>query len=179
MNQDKQASEDFLHAELESLKSFVRAQTNSDVTDVVQDAAMKVLSNTRGQDFYRNRNPALGTWLRRAAKHVIIDRYNHSMRYRRSKHRTVPLAKLELTADDTSPTNALTRQFEKSSVQQAIESLEDPRDKCILKLIYIDQLSHQETSRRLGIAPGSIMRFCKIAEENLKKKLFFFEEDMS
>ena len=66
-------------------------------------------------------------------------------------------------------------QKEQEDLTQAIESLEDPIENIVMRLLYINNLSWSEVERRLNCSPATIKRVVDRAFVNLSK--FFDNND--
>jgi RNA polymerase sigma-70 factor (ECF subfamily) len=142
-----------------------RLSARIDPSDVVQDALAE--ANRQLPDYLSERPLPFYPWLRQIAWNRLVDLHRrHILARRRSVDRevrdwpllsdgsTFELAR-RLVAKGSSPSVRLQREEARSRVQQALMQLSE-RDREILVLRYLEQLSTSETAAVLGIQEGAV-----------------------
>jgi RNA polymerase sigma-70 factor (ECF subfamily) len=135
-----------------------------DPSDVVQEALADAAE--RLSDYLRDRPLPFYAWLRRLAWDRLVELHRHHGRARRSVAREEPegfnlpaesVAVLveRLAASGTSPSSDLLRLELRERVRAALAAL-GPRDREVLALRYLEQLTTSETAAVLGISEGAV-----------------------
>jgi RNA polymerase sigma-70 factor (ECF subfamily) len=135
-----------------------------DPSDVVQEALADAAR--RMDEFLRDRPLSFFGWLRQLAGERLIDTHRrHVLSQRRSiarESRDLGLpddSALALTrkliANDTSPSNRLLRQEQHDQLMAALAAL-SPRDREVLVMRHLEQLSTAEIADALGITEGAV-----------------------
>jgi RNA polymerase sigma-70 factor (ECF subfamily) len=167
---DGEARQELLERYRDNLRRMVasrldrRLTSRIDPSDVVQES---LADASRRMDVYLKDRaiPFLG-WLRQLAGERIIDMHRrHILAQRRSITReirgsTVPddsegVLVRRLMASDTSPSNRMSRQELRDQVTKALAIL-SPRDREVLVMRYIEQVSTFEIGEALGITEGAV-----------------------
>lgn len=167
---DAAAREELLELYRDNLKRMVasrldrRIVSRVDPSDVVQETLAD--ASTRMDEYLRDRPlPFLG-WLRQLASERVIDTHRkHIFSQRRSITRedriggglddsSRALARRFL-ANDTSPSNRLSRKERRDQVSTALATLSS-RDREVLVMRYLEQLSAAEIAETLGITEGAV-----------------------
>jgi RNA polymerase sigma-70 factor (ECF subfamily) len=157
-----------------------RLAARVDPSDVVQDALADA-----GQDlseYLRDRSLPFYAWLRRFAWDRLVEvRRKHLLAERRCADREAPGAFAwpersaidladRLVASGTSPSQNLLRDESRRRVQAALEQL-PPRDREVLVLLYMDDLSAVEIAAILGLTEGAVRTRHLRALERLRRLL--------
>jgi RNA polymerase sigma-70 factor (ECF subfamily) len=167
---DAAARQELLERYREKLKRMVatrldrRLTSRVDPSDVVQETLAD--ASKRLDDYLRDRPlPFLG-WLRQLAGERVIDTHRrHIVSQRRSITRedriggrlddsSRALARRFL-ANDTSPSNRLSRKERRDQVMAALAALSS-RDREVLVMRYLEQLGAAEIAETLGITEGAV-----------------------
>lgn len=104
---------------------------------------------------------SLGPWLYSIARRASVDVYRKEHRYRKVN------ADHDM-ADEQGPMMEGT--WEAWQLRTALERLR-PEDRDTLRAVYFDDLSHEETARRLGIALGTVKSRVHRAQKRLAELL--------
>ncbi len=183
---DGQARQAVLIRHRERLKQMVavhldrRLAARVDPSDVVQEA---LLDAAQGLDEYLRERPVpFYPWLRRLAWERLIELHRrHLHAQRRSVKREEPLA-LHLSdesaqqlaervlASQSNPSNYAIRSERRARVRAALDRLGE-RDREVLVLRHLEQLSTRETAAVLGIREGSVKTRHLRALERLRELL--------
>jgi RNA polymerase sigma-70 factor, ECF subfamily len=142
-----------------------RLAARIDPSDVVQEA---LLAAARGLDDYLRQRPLpFYPWLRRLAwEHLIELHRQHLHAHKRSVQREEPLAAhlsdesaMQLAdrvlARQSSPSQRAMKSELRSRIRAALDRLEE-RDRDVLVLRHLEQLSTSETAAVLGIREGAV-----------------------
>ncbi|WP_165233729.1 sigma-70 family RNA polymerase sigma factor [Aquisphaera insulae] len=135
-----------------------------DPSDVVQETLAD--ASARMDDYLRERAVPFLAWLRRLAGERVIDTHRrHIGSQRRSimrENRGVDRSGEEwgslaarFMANDTSPSNRLSREERRQQVAAALTAL-PPRDREVLEMRYLEQLGAAEIAEALGITEGAV-----------------------
>jgi RNA polymerase sigma-70 factor (ECF subfamily) len=143
-----------------------RLAARLDPSDIVQEA----LADAAGglDDYLRDRPVPFYPWLRRFAWERLVELNRRHLQARRrsvAREERLDLMHLpdqsaralaeRLLAHDTSPSRRLMRQELRDRVQAALDRLE-PRDREVLMLRYLEQLSTAESAAALGVRVGAV-----------------------
>jgi RNA polymerase sigma-70 factor (ECF subfamily) len=157
-----------------------RVAARVDASDIVQEALIEAAG--RLPDYLRDPPLPLYPWLRQIAwQHLVKCHQRHIGAQRRSVARE-ERADLGLTdesaaqladylgADDTSPSGRLIRAEDCQRMRAALDLL-PPRDREVLVLRHLEQLSPSEISAVLGLSPGAVMTRHTRALERIRRLL--------
>jgi RNA polymerase sigma-70 factor, ECF subfamily len=167
---DDDARRELLEQYRDNLKRMVAARLDRrlaprvDPSDVVQETLADAAR--RMDEYLRDRPLPFFGWLRQLAGERVIDTHRrHVLAQRRSitrESRTPELSEesavelgRKLMASDTSPSNRLMRQERCDQVMAALAGL-SPRDREVLVMRHLEQLSTAEVAEALGISVGAV-----------------------
>jgi RNA polymerase sigma-70 factor, ECF subfamily len=167
---DDTARQELLERYRESVRRMIavrldrRLAPRIDPSDVVQETLAD--ASRRMDEYFGDRAiPFLG-WLRQLAKERVIDMHRrHLVSQRRSitrEDRDLDLPDdsagefvRRLAANDTSPSNRLSRRERHDRVMMALAAL-SPRHREVLVMRYLEQLGTSEIAEALGITQGAV-----------------------
>ena len=183
---DREARQQLLVRHRKRLRQMValrmdrRLTARVDPSDVVQEALADAAQEL--SDYLRTRPPPFYPWLRQLAWERLIELHRrHLHAQRRSVRREDPeflalpdesavqLAQ-RLLAPGSSPSERLLREELRDRVQAALAQL-SPRDREVLVLRHLEQLSTNETAAALGITQGAVKTRHLRALERLRSLL--------
>jgi RNA polymerase sigma-70 factor (ECF subfamily) len=138
-----------------------RLSARLDPSDLVQDTLAE--ANRRLDDYLRHRPLPFYAWLRQIAWNRMIDARRYHLRPGRTVGREEPAglpaeSALELAQRliaGEAPSTGLRRKEQQAEVRAALERLPE-RDREVLALRYLEQLSTAETAAVLGLSEGAI-----------------------
>jgi RNA polymerase sigma-70 factor (ECF subfamily) len=142
-----------------------RLAARLDPSDIVQEAL--AVAAARLDDYARERPVPFYPWLRRLAwEHLVQAGRHHLHAARRSVLREaagqagLPGGSARILVDrlvdgGTSPSRRLLRQELRRRVREALDRL-DPRDREVLVLRYLEQMSTSEIAATLGVGQGAV-----------------------
>jgi RNA polymerase sigma-70 factor (ECF subfamily) len=157
-----------------------RLAARVDPSDVVQETLAEAAKNL--SDYIRERPIPFYPWLRRLAWERLVKLHRRHLKTRmRSVTREEPNvlalpdeSALDLVsrvaASGTSPSNRLTRAEEQVRVQSALAELSE-REREVLVMRYLEQLSTREIAAALGISEGAVRTRHLRALEHLRRVL--------
>jgi RNA polymerase sigma-70 factor (ECF subfamily) len=151
-----------------------RLAARIDASDVVQEALAE--ANQHLDAYFQERPLPFYPWLRQFAWQRLRHLHRHHIDARRRSvlrevpwelplpdHSALDLAR-RMTASGTSPSRRLIRDEERERIQAALSRL-DPRDREVLVLRYLEDLSTEEIVAVLGIRAGAVkMRHVRALE---------------
>jgi len=157
-----------------------RMAARVDPSDVVQEALADAAQNL--SDYLKNRPLPFYPWLRQFAWERLLQLHRHHLQAkRRSVHRE-ELRVFDLAGDSeavlaerlvnsgTSPSGRLLAAELRERVRAALESLE-PRDREVLVLRYLEQLTSKEIAAVIGISEAAVKTRHRRALERLRRRL--------
>ena len=183
---DAAAREGLLARHSERLRKMIafrlarRLAARVDPSDVVQEVLTE--ANDKLDRYLRERPLPFYPWLRElAAEHLVTLHRRHVQAAKRSVHREEPgllalpdesLAALaeRLVTSATSPSQRLLRKEKQHRVRQALSELPE-RDREVLVLRHLEQLSVAETAEVLGVSDGAVKTRHVRALERLRNLL--------
>jgi RNA polymerase sigma-70 factor (ECF subfamily) len=183
---ETQARTDLLARHRQRLRKMVayrldrRLAARVDPSDVVQEVLVE--ANHKLDRYLQDRPLPFYPWLRElAAEHLVTLHRRHIQAARRSVQREEPglmelpdesLANLaeRLVTSTTSPSHRLMRKEKQQSVRQALDRLPE-RDREVLILRHLEQLSVADTAAVLGISEGAVKQRHVRALERLRSFL--------
>jgi RNA polymerase sigma-70 factor (ECF subfamily) len=173
--------------EMVALRLDRRLLNRLDPSDVVQDTLMD--ASRKLPEYLKHRPLPLYPWLRQLALQRLVDL--HRRHVKTKKRSVVREASLEpgalpdesaallanrVAASGTHPTARLIQQELQQRVQEALDELA-PRDRELLVMLYLEQLSIREAAQSLGITEKAVVMRHLRALERLQKRLRDVEEE--
>ncbi len=167
---DESARRALLEHYRDRLRRMVAARLDSrlapriDASDIVQETLTEAAG--RMDDFLRECALPFFGWLRFLAGQRVLKAHRHHLfTQRRSIQRESRLPELSdasamdfcrhFVADDTSPSNRMSRQEEVERVMTALEAL-SPRDREVLVMRHFEQLSTAEIAEAIGLTEAGV-----------------------
>lgn len=167
---DVEARQELLERYRDNLRRMVAARLDRrlasriDPSDVVQETLVDAAR--RMDDYLQDRAIPFFGWLRQLAGERVIDTHRrHIFSQRRSITRENRPPELvddssgalvrRIMASDTSPSNRLSRQERRDQIRKALDALSQ-RDREVLVMRYLEQISTAEMSEALGITEGAV-----------------------
>jgi RNA polymerase sigma-70 factor (ECF subfamily) len=148
-----------------SLRTRPNTAARFDESDVVQESM--VIANARLDEYLAKRPVAFYPWLRQIAWQQLVKFHEvHLEAKKRSVDREAPM-RWEINDDSmrelmdglagsvTGPSEAVMRNEMRQRMREAFKSLK-PRDREIIELLYLEQLSIREVADVLNVAVGTI-----------------------
>jgi RNA polymerase sigma-70 factor (ECF subfamily) len=170
-NGETDAVQTLLALHRERLKRMVaiyfddRLSRRADPSDVVQETLVEAAH--RLADYARKQPLPFYPWLRQLAREKLLQmKQHHFLKQKRTIRREEPLEPSDasavhlaerLAATGTRPSERLIREEERKFVRAALNRLA-PRDREILVLRYLEQLSAAEATAVLGISEDAYMK---------------------
>jgi RNA polymerase sigma-70 factor (ECF subfamily) len=153
-----------------------RLSARLDPSDLVQDTLAE--ANRRLDDYLRKRPLPFYPWLRQIAWNRMIDARRYHLRPGRTVGREEPAglpaeSALELAqrlVAGEAPSAGLRRKEQQAHVRAALESLPE-RDREVLALRYLEQLTTAEAAAVLGVSEGGVRVRVLRALRRLRKNL--------
>jgi RNA polymerase sigma-70 factor (ECF subfamily) len=139
---------------------FLRVRQAEQSEDLTQEVFLRAWHNIGS---YQYQGKSLANWLFRIAHNLIIDYYRRS-----NKTRCIPVN--EMLPADEDPVITVEERMGMSMVKQAIEGL-PARQKEVISLRFIAELSVAETAQMTGITEGSVKKLQHEALLKLKRQL--------
>lgn len=173
--------DELLARHLPALQRFVRAHVGpallakESTSDLAQSVCRELLQDLG--DFEYQGDAAFAGWLQQAALRKIIDRQRYHRAARRDPAREVAAA-AAFTRDDLerlaatlpSPSGEAMRHEELEQLQQALAAMAAP-DRQLVRMVYVDGLSHAAVARQLGISETASRKQLSRALARLSKHL--------
>ena len=165
--------------EMVALRLDRRLLGRFDPSDVVQDTLMD--ASRKLPDYLKRRPLPLYPWLRQLALERLIDLHRqHVKTKKRSVSREEPLDALpgesaallaqRVAASGTNPSARIIQQELRLRVQAALEELA-PRDRELLVMLYLEQLSIREAAQSLEITEKAVVMRHLRALDRLQRRL--------
>ncbi len=153
-------------AALARLRDALKGASFSDADDVLQRSFAKLHAQEgRALASFDGRS-SLGVWL---ASLVLREATDFARSERRARARDASTApRME---EIPSALSDLVRREEAEGLHRALEALEDPEDRLLLRLVCFERASYAAAARILGVAEGSISPMLGRAREALRRKL--------
>jgi RNA polymerase sigma-70 factor (ECF subfamily) len=147
-----------------SARLDTRLAPRVDGSDIVQETLVE--ASTRMDDYLRERRLPFFGWLRFLASERVLKAHRHHLStQRRSVSRESRLPELsdasamsfcsQFVADDTSPSNRMSRKEDMERVMSALEAL-SPRDREVLVMRHFEQLSTAEIAEAIGLTEAGV-----------------------
>ena len=143
------------------LLSFLQARLSNRqlAEEVLQDTMLAAWNNAEN---FRG-DSSVKTWL------LVIARNRAINTQRRTRPQLVDVdAVYDLASSDTGPFEAVAREFDRSTVREALYNLK-PDQREILTLFFFQHLSGPEIAEVLGISTGTVKSRLHRAKESLKR----------
>jgi RNA polymerase sigma-70 factor (ECF subfamily) len=169
-NGEKAATEELFARYRDRLRQMVavrmdpRLAARVDASDIVQEALMK--ASRKLPEYLRNEPLPLYPWLRQIAWEQLVDLHRRHVRAQKravgrqiSQHvlpdRSTMVLAERLIASGTSPSGHFARDELRDRMQTALKTL-PPRDREVLVLRHLEQLSTREVASVMGMTEGAV-----------------------
>lgn len=139
---------------------YLRVGRSDQTEDLTQEVFLRVIKHIGS---YRYKGKSFKTWLFRIAHNVVIDHYRKT-----KKSKVIPLIESITDITDEDPVATVEQRMEMLGVKQAIDNL-PPRQKEVISLRFVSELSIDETARAIGKTKGNVKKLQYEAIIKLRK----------
>jgi RNA polymerase sigma-70 factor (ECF subfamily) len=168
---DESAFEKIFEHFFDTTFRFVSRKVNpNEVEDITSEVWLKIVKSIKK---YTNTSAgSFSAWVFRIARNTIIDYYRTKKEFLSLENENDGLALIDTIPADASlmPNTILNQKYEHARIQKWIHTL-PAKQKEVIELRFIEDLSHQEISQILGKSPGNIRVIQSRAIKTLKDSI--------
>jgi RNA polymerase sigma-70 factor, ECF subfamily len=160
-DRDPQAFQELFRLYGPRIKAMMMRQ-GADATaaeDIAQEALFAVW---RKAHLFAAQKGGVATWIYTIARNLRIDRLR-----RQASSQELPEEMIDIASDDDLPDEALNRSQERERIRKVLETL-PPEQYEVVRLSYIEGLSHNEIAGVLGAPIGTVKSRMRLAYEKIR-----------
>ncbi len=142
--------------------SLKMVKDKSVAEDMTQETWMKVIKNA-------DRYSPIGSvksWILQIHRNLVMDYFRQNKRWKNNED----IEEIEISDDSESAFESLQSHEQKSAFDKVFSLLEE-RDKIVLTLVIVEELSYAEISKELGLSVGSIKTIVFRAKKELQTQM--------
>lgn len=130
--------------------------------DMTQETWMKVIKNAEKYSPIGS----VKSWILQIHRNLVMDYFRQNKKWKNNED----IDDIEISDDSKNAFESIDNQEQKSAFDQVFSALEE-RDKIILTLVIVEELSYAEISKELGISIGSIKTIVFRVKKELQTQL--------
>lgn len=153
------------HQDLVYGLSLKMVKDKSIAEDITQETWMKVIKNA-------DRYSPIGSvksWILQIHRNLIIDYFRQNKKWKITEN----IEEIEISDDSESAFESLESHEQRSAFDKVFSLLEE-RDKIVLTLVIVEELSYAEISKELGLSIGNIKTIVFRAKKELHTQMQIF-----
>ncbi len=130
--------------------------------DMTQETWMKVIKNAEKYSPVGS----VKSWILQIHRNLVMDYFRQSKKWKNNED----IEDIEISDDAENAFESIQSQEQKSAFDRVFSALEE-RDKIVLTLVIVEELSYAEISKELGLSVGSIKTIVFRAKKELQSQL--------
>ena len=142
--------------------SLKMVKEKSIAEDMTQETWMKVIKNAEKYSPVGS----VKSWILQIHRNLVMDYFRQSKKWKNNED----IEDIEISDDAENAFESIQSQEQKSAFDQVFSALEE-RDKIVLTLVIVEELSYAEISKELGLSVGSIKTIVFRAKKELQTQL--------